>query len=512
MNSDLRNKSRMHRRDFLKTGVQAAAMGVALSAPKALAMGSARPVDTSRIPTILKSYTAEDHRRRLQNIASCTREIHNCMRKHLVTNYLPGQCCYNLGEYPCRKPWDADEYDERELDRLKEEGIQLIQVMDEWNDRLRLYGGHKLTALNPSGFRRFVKMVHKRGMKILAYASSGYFGHSDPDFREEWSRPGDGFYGGYWDLTRCSPASPSWRAYLLPRMMRIIDEFELDGLYNDWGYVPNARKKQQTLAKDEVPAFEETAQYDGAMSDLLQLIYAEVTRRGGIYKVHADSANQPQTGGVKVYDYLWVGEGLGNADGLREAVKNHTPYVVPCIDMSKAKVGDGDEQYLHSIPYMQFPLFHAGRPFTGERATIPCAKYDAAKDGYLKRCSKIWEHYQANPNGPYTYTWWDFFPGRAETRPTYARWLKQYMSLVEEGTWAWLEIGDSNLFNAPLPKGVVVSAFANRELYLVLANYSQVPVELETTASYIPADQSSAGAMKRWSIPARSLKILRRSA
>ena len=171
--------------------------------------------------------------------------------------------------------------------------------------------------------------------------------------------------GGYWNLMRCSPASPGWRAYLLPRMVRILDDFEVDGLYNDWGYVPNAMKGQQQRAQDEVAAFEETPQYDGAVADLLQLIYAEVTRRGGIYKVHADFANQPQTGGVKVYDYLWVGENVGNADGLREAVKNHSPYVVPCIDMSFANVESDDEPYLHALPYMQFPLLQAGRPWTG---------------------------------------------------------------------------------------------------------------------------------------------------
>ena len=335
------------------------------------------------------------------------------------------------------------------MDRLKDQGIQLIQVMDDWNDQLRLCGGHKLTALNPDGFRRFVAMVHQRGMKILAYASSGYFIRTDPDYREEWSRPGDGFFGGYWNLMRCSPASPGWRAYLLPRMVRILDDFEVDGLYNDWGYVPNAMKGQQERAKDEVAAFEETPQYDGAVADLLQLIYAEVTRRGGIYKVHADFANQPQSGGAKVYDYLWVGENVGNADGLREAVKNHSPYVVPCIDMSFAKVESDDEPYLHAIPYMQFPLLQAGRPWTGERAMIPGVNYSPASvqdDLWKRRCQAAWEYHQAHPNGPHVYGGWDAVPPRAETQATHARWLKQYLPLVEEGTWAWLEIGDSSLF------------------------------------------------------------------
>jgi hypothetical protein len=501
----------MHRRDFLKSSVQAAAVGAAVSVPVHAAPSA--PAVAAGTPPILYDYSAADHRRRLQNIALAARDIRTCMRRHLVTNYLPGQCCYNMGEYPARQRWDVNEYDAQELDRLKSHGIELLQVMDDWNDRLRLYGGHKLTAINPAGFRRFVDMVHQRGMKIVAYASSGYFAHCDPEFREEWARPNDGFHGGYWDLIRCSPASPGWRAYVLPRMVRILDEFGVDGLYNDWGYVPNAKKKQHTLARDEVPAFEETPEFDGALTDLLQLIYAEVTRRGGIYKVHADTVNQPLTAGAKVYDYLWVGEGVGNADGLREAVKNHAPYVVPCIDMSQAKVGDEEEPYLHAIPYMQFPLLHAGRPFTGERAVIPCAKYpDPTKDHYLRRCAQVWKYYQAHPNGPYTYTWWDFFPGRAETRPTHARWLKRYRSLVEDGTRAWLEIGDSSLFAAALPKDVVASAFANRELYLVLANFGQQAAELETTTGYVDADSAQAAPAKRWDLAPRSLKILRRSA
>jgi len=35
--------------------------------------------------------------------------------------------------------------------------------------------------------------------------------------------------------------------------------------------------------------------------------------------------------------------------------------------MTFAKVENEDEQYLHAIPYMQFPVLQAGRPFTGER-------------------------------------------------------------------------------------------------------------------------------------------------
>src|SRR6202042_2820842 len=100
---------------------------------------------------IMKSFTAEEHRRRLLNIQACETGIRKCLRRDLVTGYIPGQVSYNLGEYPCRKPYDPDEYDERELDRLRDGGIRLIQVMEDWNDLLGLFGGDKFTATNPAG-------------------------------------------------------------------------------------------------------------------------------------------------------------------------------------------------------------------------------------------------------------------------------------------------------------------------------------------------------------------------
>ena len=501
----------MHRRNFLKTTAQAAVAGAATAA--CARPGSAAPGDAGRphASPILKSYTAEDHRRRLRNIAVCERGIRSCMRKHLVTDYLPAQCCYNLGEYPCRKPWDPGEYDERELDRLKDHGIQLIQVFDEWNDSLRLFGGDKYTALNPAGFRRFIDMVHRRGMKMITYTSSCFLQRTDPDFRQEWSREGDNCVVGYWNMARCSPASPGWRAHLLPRMVRIMDEYDVDGIYIDGGYVANARKRLTTPAKDEVAAFQETPEYDGAFTDLLALVYAEVKRRGGILKLHVDGAHQPETAGLRVYDYLWVGEGVGKVDRLREAVKDYPPYVVPCIDFSFTKVKSEDEPYLHAVPYVQFPVLQAGRPFTGERGMIPGVVYHG-DDFWMRRCREAWKHYQAHPKGPYTYGGWDEVPSRPQTRPTHARWLKQYLPLVEEGTWAWLEIGQSNLIAGAQPKEVVVSAFANRELHLVLANYGRTPTEMETADAYVPVDNPSASPAKRWPLPPRSLRILRRSA
>ncbi|MCL4215930.1 MAG: hypothetical protein KJ052_02845, partial [Candidatus Hydrogenedentes bacterium] len=456
--------------------------------------------------------------RRLHNIGVCTQSIRKCMRKHLVTNYLPGQCCYNLGEYPCEKPWEIGEYDAQELNRLRDHGIQLIQVFDDWNDSLRLFGGDKYSALNPDGYRRFVEMAHQRDIKVLSYASTGFLQWTDPDFRQEWSPVESRCSVGFWDMARCAPGSPGWRAYLLPRISKILNEYEVDGIYIDAGYFTNAAKENmpedsplKKPAQDEMLVFEETRHYDGALTDLLALIYSEVKRRGGILKLHVDGALEPQTAGQTVYDYLWVGEGVGNADGLRNSVKNHQPYVVPCIDMTFATVDNEDDQYLHAIPYMQFPILHAGKPYTGERGMIPGVRYVSDDDFWMQRCREVWAYHQAHPDGPHVYSGWDAVPPRAGTRSTHAHWLKLYRPLVEEGTWAYLEISDSSLFAAPLPENCVASAFANRELHVVLANYGEAPVAIETADSYLAIDQPPAAPGKQWNLPPRSLRILRRS-
>lgn len=507
----------MNRRDFLGAGMGAAMVGLGGTSSSegvvaSSVSGSSNPAPPLQ-PTaaaVLKTYTASDHRRRLQNIARCERGIRSCLRKHLVTSYIPGQCVYNLGEYPCRKPWDPDEWDERELDKLREHGIGLIQLHEEWNDSQRLFGGHKFAPLNPKGFRRFVEMVHERGMRVIVYASSGFFERTDPDFREEWARPQD-LVEIYFRYARCSPASPSWRAYLLPHVARILDEYGVDGLYNDLGYIPLAENPRKPTS-DEVLAFEERADHDGALTDLLALIYAEVKRRGGIVKVHRSAASRPRTD-LKVYDYLWVGESVKNVDDLREAVKDYPPYVMPCLDMSRARIESEDELYLHSIPYLQFPMLLAGRPFTGERAMIPGIEYPPEERCFWTRhCRAIWKHYREHPNGPHTYGWWDSCPGRPEARPTHRKWLEQYLPMVEEGTWAYLEINKGDLFTQPLPEDVVASAFANRDLFLALANYGRSPATVATQDEFVSVTGPKETAAREWRIGPRQLRILRKKA
>jgi len=85
-----------------------------------------------------------------------------------------------------------------------------------------------------------------------------------------------------------------------------MDDYGVDGLYNDMGYGRGVVANKFLPAEDEVLAFEETDDDDGYLTDLLGLIYDMVKRRGGIVKVHRGSTQCPKTT-AKVYDYLWVG-------------------------------------------------------------------------------------------------------------------------------------------------------------------------------------------------------------
>lgn len=460
---------------------------------------------------IMATWTDEDHRRRLKNIQACERGIRKCLKKHLITNYLPGHVSYNLGEYPSRQPYDPDEYDDNELAELAANGIQILQVMEDWNDLLNLHGADRFSSPNPAGLRRFINMAHSHGIKVLIYCSTGYMQQTDPDMNLDWTRePFDpNNIASHWQLIRCSPASPAWRSFVLKKHIQILDDYEADGLYNDWGYV-SAGKSERQPAKDEIEAFEETAEHDAAKEDLCALVYAEVKRRGRIYKFHADFNGRPMFK-EHLYDYLWVGECIGDLDKMRAETKEHPPYVIPHFDCRFGEIKSEDHQFLHTIPYMQFPQLLAGRPFTGERADIPGVQYrDPEVDELRRQWLADWKYFQEHPEGPYIYGPWDHNPARPGVRETHAKWLKLYRAMVEEGSYAYIEISDSDLFTTPLPQNAVASVFVNLETYLVLANYGESEISIETAGNYVDTTKPDSMPSKHWKLGALSFVILRK--
>lgn len=127
----------------------------------------------------------------------------------------------------------------------------------------------------------------------------------------------------------------------------------------------------------------------------------------------------------------------------------------------------------------------------------------------LRQWRAMWKYCQEHPEGSFIYGPWDSFPIWPDARATHARWLKQYLPMLEEGTRVYLEVSDSDLFRSKPPSDVVVSVFANVETYLVLANYGSREVVIDTVHRYVPTAEPSAPARTSWKLKGRSLVMLR---
>lgn len=105
---DKQKPSVASRRSFLKATTSVALAGTMGTSEPAYSTAAALPVDP-----VVKSYSAVEHWRRLEDVAHCRQAIRSSLRQHLETDYLPAQFCYNLGEYPALKPWSIEAYDEQ---------------------------------------------------------------------------------------------------------------------------------------------------------------------------------------------------------------------------------------------------------------------------------------------------------------------------------------------------------------------------------------------------------------
>lgn len=446
--------------------------------------------------------TAESQRRRLQNLADLNTAL-GSVPSHFIHDYLPGQVVYNLSEYPQPTPLAPTAYDEELLGELAAAGVELVQIHEDFNDSQRLLGADKFSSYDPRGLQAFVDLVHSLGMKIIPYISSGFFDIRDPDFEESWYDASRGrLIEVYFDYARCSAASPQWRAYLLERVARLIDRHGFDGMYNDMGY--DRSLEAAVLPEGQIRPGPRS---HAAIEDLLGELYALAKARGGVVKVH--SLPLEIAGREKLYDYLWVGEGVASLDKLRQETGHLPPYVSLCPDMSRAEVTAEQDLYLYSVPYMQFPLRVDGRPVTGERTLVPGVTYQPEEHcfwtGHMRA---IHRHWLQHPEGPHSFGWWDSCPGRTDARRIWLDMLALYQPMVTPGSRVWTDVAANALTNWRLPADCVASVFANTDIYLVLANYG---AEAQTVSSpWVWEDRESGRQGNRWTLQPRQLLWLKR--
>ena len=78
----------MKRRTFLTAGTNAIVAGglTGLATPPAHSVEVPLSTENGKVPSLLREYTEEDQRRRLNNIAACTQSIRSAVRTHLDTD------------------------------------------------------------------------------------------------------------------------------------------------------------------------------------------------------------------------------------------------------------------------------------------------------------------------------------------------------------------------------------------------------------------------------------------
>lgn len=414
-----------------------------------------------------------EYRTRIGHVRFAEERVRACARRERIGEYIPGQVIYNLGEYPARFSIRPTEYDYELIKSLSQKGVGLIQLHEEWNDSQRLLGADKFTSHDPEGLKEFIKLCHSFGIKVLPYISSGFFDWRDPDFTERFSMHGvyelNAFYYRY---RCCDAASPDWNAYLLPRLEKILDDYEFDGLYNDMGYGCAGAPEFGYL------------DYNPHLEDLLWRIYSMVKKRGGIVKIHQGQCVCPKTR-TRVYDYLWVGECVRRASDLLQTA-SFDPYVIINPDYRFLEEKNVDALYAMAIPQLQFLLRADGRPITGERAFVPGVEYiNNPGNNETLHFEKMHAWHRDHPNGPHAYSEWSDIPDNERDREKWFDYLALYRPMVAEGNIAYVDVKESTLTRAPLPENVRMSLFVGTECYLCISNVGDTDATVELCDAWI---------------------------
>ena len=366
----------------------------------------------------------------------------------------------------------------------------MIQVHEEWNDTIRRFGADKWSSCDHEGMLRFVELCHYFGIKIIPYCSSSYIHMFDPEYRNEFTRPGWGsgcvdmhyHYGLGW------AGSEYWREFIIPRTFRIMDTYGFDGIFNDWGYLWDPAEFRAIPPDRRNYENEPLEAYDPEAEDLIHIIYDGVKSRGGVYKLHIGGNSRAPVRG-KYYDYLWVGE--GRFDTECGAGKMFEPYLVPCPDKPRVTNWgqnrfDADGYFARTIPFVQFPLLTHGRPTRGECIDVPgVTQYNTTQPDHLYHYFEQVRDFSRNhPDGPYIYSEWSQIPDDPEDYPRWLRYLALYKPMVEDETVVHMELRDAEFILSDIPEQVYISLFTSHEEYLVASNITGSPYTLRLSGRW----------------------------
>ncbi len=433
----------------------------------------------------IETYTLAQHQARLENLRRANRDIRACVRELRIHDYLPGQVIYYLGDYPAPMSITPTEYDYSLFRSYEENGVDLIQVHEEWNDTLEKYGSTKYDSCDPAGMKRFVETCHAHHIKILPYCSASYIHYKNKAFTTDFLRTPDSTAGCI-DMHYCyrlgCTGSAAWREFIIPRTFQIMETYGFDGIYNDWGYDWSNSVFHEIPPEKRNYEQEPLECYDPEAEDLIHTLYEGVHQRGGIYKLHIGGYDRAPVRG-KHYDYLWIGEcEFSSSYG---AGKLYEPYLVPCPDKPRLtnwgkEKFDMDAYFAMTIPFVQFPLLTHGRPTMGRCIDVPGVEQFGTEDPLrlYNWFRKIRDYADAHPDGPYTYSEWSQIPDDVEDYPRWCRYLALYKPMVAEGTIVHMELRDTAAILSPLPVHVYATQFTNDEDYLAVSNLTDEPYTL----------------------------------
>jgi len=398
---------------------------------------------------------------RIDNIRNAERTNKQYCRRIRIHDYLAGQAIYNLGDYPAKISAAPTDYDRKLIRELAERGVQLIQVHEDWNDAARYYGADKFNAPDKQGMKDFVALCHSYGIKVIAYVSSGYFQETDPDFCEDFTATDETLAMNYFKYRKGNHGNAAWREYIIPKTIYVMEEYGFDGIFNDWGY-------------DGYSVYGGMPEYDADLEDLLSILYSEVKKRGGIYKMHCDRNNQPPCRD-KVYDYLWIGEWVENSPV--GAGKDYVPYVVPCQDRHRSDAEHLETYLAKTIPFLQFPLLKTGRSIQGKNVDLPGVTYYGGDEQAFYK--QVGEYMDEHPDGPYVYSLWSSIPDDTDEWDVWTRYFKLYQPMVTENSLAYIELLECDEICSALPDNVYASMFVNEQTYLTVTNQGTESYELK---------------------------------